>query len=178
MISHYKYPSMATICRPLLHSSSACLLPLASSLLLFGPLQSACYLLTSLKQRSIIYLCPAMRFTATITALVAATLTQRANAWATCGYGPDGGFIINEWEISASGVPDIPGVCGGLWDNMKRFADCIGISAPNCYDNGDGTLEWQFNVGVSCNAGMVESAWWEATQNQWGAIECEQGDQT
>ena len=58
MISHYKYPYIATIYRPLLHSSSACLLPLASYLLLFGPLQSVCYLLTSLKRHSIIYTLP------------------------------------------------------------------------------------------------------------------------
>jgi hypothetical protein len=113
-----------------------------------------------------------MRLTAITTALVAATLTERANAWTSCAHATQGGLIIQEWTVSASDVPDIPGTCGGLWDNLKRFPDCIGISAPGCYDQGGNTLVWQFNVGISCNPGMVESAWWEATQNQYGALDC------
>ena len=49
---------------------------------------------------------------------------------------------------------DVPGRCGGLWDNLKQFADCIGVSDSTCVAR-DGGLEWDFTVGISCNFGMV-----------------------
>ena len=57
------------------------------------------------------------------------------------------------YSIEASGVPNIPGTCGGLWDNMKRFAACpIGIVAE-CSTLNDGRLYWGFTVGKGCNGG-------------------------
>ena len=65
----------------------------------------------------------------------------------------------------------VPGVCGGLWDNLKQFADCIGVSSPACEPR-DGGLHWTFANGVSCNTGMVEATWWDATKNKYGSIDC------
>jgi hypothetical protein len=31
---------------------------------------------------------------------------------------------------------------------------------------------WKFTTGVGCNAGDVGSAWWRATKNKFGAIDC------
>ena len=67
----------------------------------------------------------------------------------------------------------IPGICGGLWDNLKQFADCIGVGDASC-DGTDGNLSWQFTDGGSCNKGMVEATWYDATKNAYGAIECEE----
>ena len=65
----------------------------------------------------------------------------------------------------------VPGICGGLWDNLKQFADCVGVSSPGCEPR-DGGLHWHFTNGVSCNKGMIEATWWDATQNKYGSISC------
>ncbi|KAH7406985.1 hypothetical protein DE146DRAFT_648985 [Phaeosphaeria sp. MPI-PUGE-AT-0046c] len=67
----------------------------------------------------------------------------------------------------------IPGTCGGLWDNLKRFADCIGVgNNAFCRQEENGDLRWHFQNGASCNAGMVEATWYEATKNEYGSIDC------
>ncbi|KAK8064482.1 hypothetical protein PG994_007120 [Apiospora phragmitis] len=75
------------------------------------------------------------------------------------------------WVITANSVGDIPGTCGGLWDNLKRFADCVGVSGSWCGGT-NGHLEWRFTVPDTCNKGMLSSTWWEATRNQYGALAC------
>ncbi|KAF2661963.1 hypothetical protein K491DRAFT_710386 [Lophiostoma macrostomum CBS 122681] len=79
------------------------------------------------------------------------------------------------YQVHADSVPagDVPGRCGGLWDNLKQFADCIGVSSPTC-EARDGGLQWDFTVGISCNTGMVDATWWDATTNNFGSIDCEQ----
>lgn len=58
-----------------------------------------------------------------------------------------------EYRVRATGVDDIPGRCGGLWDNLKRFAACpVGIIAE-CSRLNDGSLYWDFMVGKGCNGG-------------------------
>jgi hypothetical protein len=68
----------------------------------------------------------------------------------------------------------IPGTCGGLWDNLKQFPDCIGVGLETCEANENGDLFWTFSNGSGCNEGMVEATWFDATQNQWGSLECEE----
>ncbi|KAF1977811.1 hypothetical protein BU23DRAFT_451713 [Bimuria novae-zelandiae CBS 107.79] len=80
-------------------------------------------------------------------------------------------YFVSKYEVTASGVNDIPAVCGSLWSNLRRFADCIGVSEASC-GGSNGNLVWQFRNGISCNGGMVESAWWEATKNQYRGIDC------
>ncbi|KAH8647756.1 hypothetical protein BX600DRAFT_443102 [Xylariales sp. PMI_506] len=106
----------------------------------------------------------AVFFTTTLAALAstvsAATCVVQNNA-------------VKTYIVTASGLGDVPGTCGGLWDNLKRFADCAGVSNPECDDGGtQGNLFWRFTVSTFCNAGMVESTWWEATQNDYGSISC------
>ena len=72
----------------------------------------------------------------------------------------------------------MPGICGGLWDNLKHFSDCLVATDSNCepgegYDGQDYDMIWSFGTMSICNPGMVESAWWEATKNEWGAIDCD-----
>lgn len=33
-------------------------------------------------------------------------------------------------------------------------------------------MKWTFRPYMFCNKGHVESAWWEATRNRFGAIQC------
>jgi hypothetical protein len=74
-------------------------------------------------------------------------------------------------------VPDIPAVCGGLWSNLRRFTECHALAGTSCGQGskGAGHMHWQLNISLLCNAGMVHSAWWEATRNKWGAIDCNAG---
>ncbi|KAK7923672.1 hypothetical protein PG985_007743 [Apiospora marii] len=78
----------------------------------------------------------------------------------------------NDYAVGADGVDDIPGICGGLWDNLKHSGACPVLGMHSCGAEGAG-LVWKFGVTDFCNRGHVESAWWEATKNRWGAIHCE-----
>ncbi|OAL07749.1 hypothetical protein IQ06DRAFT_342457 [Phaeosphaeriaceae sp. SRC1lsM3a] len=110
-----------------------------------------------------------MRFilsTAALAALCTVSLAETKCHYRTQQFAAD-------FDITASGVPDIPGTCGGLWDNLKRFADCIGVGNNEfCREEENGDLRWHFQNGASCNAGMVESAWYEATKNEYGPLDC------
>lgn len=57
------------------------------------------------------------------------------------------------YGVRAENVDDVPGVCGGLWDNLKQFAACPVGSVAECTDIGDGALTWTFLVGHGCNSG-------------------------
>ncbi len=107
-----------------------------------------------------------MKFTAfSLTAFAALATTASATS-CTTNLAP----YVLPYTVTASGVGDIPGICGGLWDNLNHFSSCV---ASNTYCGGsDGNLKWQFTVSLLCNGGMVESAWWEATKNQFGSISC------
>ncbi|KAL4947454.1 hypothetical protein BDW69DRAFT_204351 [Aspergillus filifer] len=97
---------------------------------------------------------------------VAALATQSSattceNTWTSPNF-------YHDWEVTAPGVPNIPDVCGRLWNELR----CPVPSRTSCRDSGDSNLVWKFTSGVGCNAGDVESAWWRATQNSFGGIEC------
>lgn len=80
----------------------------------------------------------------------------------------------NGYFIFATGVDDIGGTCGGLWDNLKGFGLC-GASDTVCEEDefdGKSILKWKFRVPIFCSDGSVEAAWWEATRNQYGSINC------
>lgn len=73
---------------------------------------------------------------------------------------------------AAQPIPDVSGVCGGLWDNLKGWSQCA-ASATFCGVKGElNDLKWEFTVPSICNSGMVESAWWEATRNAYGGVTC------
>ncbi|PGH12249.1 hypothetical protein AJ79_04429 [Helicocarpus griseus UAMH5409] len=102
-----------------------------------------------------------------LTAFVAATNAASCRYWFPT-------ILTHRYEAGADGVDDIPGICGGLWDNLNRFPACASSSQTSCGQgsNGPGHLHWEFTVTIYCNPGMVESAWWEATRNRFGAITC------
>lgn len=83
-------------------------------------------------------------------------------------------FIARKWLVIGTGIDDIPGRCGGFWDNMNNsnFHGACAVSQPNCGEDGNGDMVINFVVGSGCNGGHVESAWWEATQNEFGPLDC------
>ncbi|WYZ45980.1 hypothetical protein EsH8_IX_000205 [Colletotrichum jinshuiense] len=116
-----------------------------------------------------------MKFTASTVLLALAAFSPLASA-AQCSRTQDpdpstgSGAQTYHYTVTATGVDDIPGRCGGLWDNLKRFGVCV-ASRTNCSGSG-GRLSWSFTATVGCNGGMVESTWWEATRNNFGSIDC------
>lgn len=101
-----------------------------------------------------------------------AALTNTADAAHGCNKNTVSGPVVRYQVRSSDKVPDIPGICGGLWDNMKRFGECASASNTWCGDVDDGYLGWDFTSFVGCSDGMVSSTWYEATRNQWGHIDC------
>jgi len=85
------------------------------------------------------------------------------------------GGLALRYDVHARGVNEVPRICGGLWDNLKRFTDCT-ASRPSCGNDSDSHvsvgLRWSFDVPIGCNRGMIESTWWEATRHDWGSISC------
>ncbi|KAK1967146.1 hypothetical protein LY78DRAFT_692281, partial [Colletotrichum sublineola] len=79
-------------------------------------------------------------------------------------------------NLALGSVSDVPATCGKLWQNLRRFPVC-GVSYPACrpHPKYEDVLVWDLTVWVGCTIGMVQSAWWEATQNQFGAMECSRG---
>ncbi|KZL80280.1 hypothetical protein CI238_10602 [Colletotrichum incanum] len=71
-------------------------------------------------------------------------------------------------------VPDISKTCGDLWSNLRRHPGCAAASEATCreHENMEGVLVWHFTASSFCNVGMVGSAWWEATHNEFGHLEC------
>ncbi|CEJ87295.1 hypothetical protein VHEMI04368 [[Torrubiella] hemipterigena] len=111
----------------------------------------------------------------TKTFLAAAMALPAFTEAASCVYRADGSAILRRYKINADGVDDVPGICGGLWDNMNGQGACHGAIPGWCNDNGGGKLEWVFDIGVACNSGAVEAVWWEATKNRFGDIHCSFG---
>ncbi|PKS13016.1 hypothetical protein jhhlp_000357 [Lomentospora prolificans] len=108
-----------------------------------------------------------MRFSVIVAAAVAAFAPQASAA--VCRRWKTGAF--QAYTVQASGVDNIPGVCGGLWNNLKQFGACAVPSMTDCSGSG-GNLEWTFQASAGCNGGMVEATWWDATENRFGGINC------
>ncbi|KAK8064481.1 hypothetical protein PG994_007119 [Apiospora phragmitis] len=80
-----------------------------------------------------------------------------------------GGVAAFQYTIfDVPGVTDPNGLCNGLRDNLHPFGQCA-ESQFDCRMVGN-RFEWQLVVPDSCNNGMIASAWWEATKNNFGAI--------
>ncbi|TKW48190.1 hypothetical protein CTA1_6327 [Colletotrichum tanaceti] len=74
----------------------------------------------------------------------------------------------------AARIEDIGAVCDRLWKGLHHHAGCAAITEPSCGEHEflEGVLEWRFSGSSFCNVGMVQSAWWEATHNKHGNLEC------
>jgi len=110
-----------------------------------------------------------MKFSTTSLLVMTASLLNRASA---------NSCVVNQNALytytitTDNSLPNISGVCGGLWDNLKGFSACS-ASATSCGAYGSGNvLRWEFTVPNICNSGDVEAAWWDATTNNWGGISC------
>ncbi|KAK1988912.1 hypothetical protein LZ30DRAFT_817936 [Colletotrichum cereale] len=77
-------------------------------------------------------------------------------------------------NLRLAAVPDIGDTCDALWKHLRRFPTCAIIFEPSCgpHPTVDGILVWTFTVMSLCGPGMVGSAWWEATQNEFGSLGC------
>lgn len=88
-------------------------------------------------------------------------------------------FYSNQFTIHMEEVDDAPDICHWLWTFLEIWPLCL-ASKPSCGWNStreDGTgqgLKWDFEVSMGCNGGMVNSAFWEATENEWGSVHCRQ----
>ncbi|BCS28441.1 uncharacterized protein APUU_70011A [Aspergillus puulaauensis] len=100
------------------------------------------------------------------TLLALAALATRSSA-ATCENTWTSPNLYYDWKITAPDVPEIPAVCGRLWDELR----CPAPSRTS-YRDDSGTLVWKFTTGIGCNAGDVESAWFRATKDSYGTIAC------
>ncbi|KAK8105003.1 uncharacterized protein PG998_004398 [Apiospora kogelbergensis] len=77
----------------------------------------------------------------------------------------------NQYVVRADGVSDIPGICGGLRDNLHGRSCSVYPFSHSCVEEG-GQLVWKFSSTDFCTSGNVEGAWWEATKNRFGDIQC------
>ncbi|KAF2750944.1 hypothetical protein M011DRAFT_523858 [Sporormia fimetaria CBS 119925] len=109
-----------------------------------------------------------MKFTIAVSALAFATSTFAASC---ARHTP---AAVYEYEIIAEGVPNIPDVCGRLWNELSQFSSCVVGTSHSCEERAppNGRLRWVFSVGYGCDGGAVEAAWWDATLNDYGAIDC------
>ena len=110
----------------------------------------------------------------TIITAALASLSTTATA-AKCVHSSLPGQVV--WDISADGVKDVAGKCKGFWDNLnaKKFVGaCARVGDPYCGTKGGDKhhLHAVFTTMMWCNKGHVESAWWEATKNKYGSIQC------
>ncbi|KXH37578.1 hypothetical protein CSAL01_07489 [Colletotrichum salicis] len=96
------------------------------------------------------------------------------NSGAICQRKTHPAHVLHSYALKAnSGVDDVPKVCGDLWYNLHRFPGCASASQANCYKGiEEGSLVWLFTASNFCNPGMVQSAWYEATHNDYGAAVC------
>lgn len=78
-----------------------------------------------------------------------------------------------EYKVEIPHVPEshpIDEVCGRLWKQLKDWPLCIVSSPHGCWQQ-NRTLKWHFHTHNWCNKGMVESAFWGATNEaMWGHI--------
>ncbi|KAL0931817.1 uncharacterized protein CTRU02_212770 [Colletotrichum truncatum] len=89
-------------------------------------------------------------------------------------------FVLPLWlrySVEAHDIPegeDVPALCNKLWKELKQFAgSCVvNIDRPHCKANGPTKLQWDFSVGLGCNTGMVQAAWWDAVKDRMGLIKC------
>lgn len=79
------------------------------------------------------------------------------------------------WFVEAKGVPDIEGTCHQLWIKLQEQAGCKATGFPkfaSCGEDQIGRLQWIFGVPKTCDGADVQAAWFWATGDKFGIIEC------
>ncbi|KXJ90250.1 hypothetical protein Micbo1qcDRAFT_205859 [Microdochium bolleyi] len=86
-------------------------------------------------------------------------------------------LIYLDWEVRAPAVvsDNMPGLCGGLWDNMKGFGNCEYLSSTHCGAEADGSLLWKFTSPVTCSNDAIEASWTRATYSKQENVTCVRG---
>lgn len=93
---------------------------------------------------------------------------EEPTAWCTV----EGG-IVHRYKVIIKEVDDVNVTCEKLWKGIRGHRFLCPTSKKHCaaspiYKKG---LDWSFTVGLGCNPGCVESAFWGATKNKFGALE-------
>lgn len=93
-----------------------------------------------------------------------------------------GDYFTKHYNIFIAPLPkkEIGPLCDTFWKKLKRHWLCTVSSPHGCGPwtnstrgaNGTEGVKWEFTVFKGCNSGMVESAFWEATKNRHGGIDC------
>ncbi|KAL0941856.1 uncharacterized protein CTRU02_204619 [Colletotrichum truncatum] len=82
-------------------------------------------------------------------------------------------YLFHGFIIEAMTVRDVPAVCNDLWGGLAHFGTTCGlIMKQNCIEIEPGVLRWEFSVGSACQLGHIQAAWYEATKNKYGALDC------
>lgn len=77
------------------------------------------------------------------------------------------------YKVTIPTIPltrDVPNVCHHLWKELKKHKLCQVINPHGCYEGDNRSLQWHFGAPTLCRSGMIRSAFWEATKNQFGAL--------
>lgn len=79
-----------------------------------------------------------------------------------------------QWQIDIPNIPesdDINVICNRLFRELEVWTIC-GLAKPfSCWEGHNRTLKWHFGTTIFCNPGMIQSAFWEATnKNQYGGL--------
>lgn len=105
--------------------------------------------------------------------LVALSASATLSTAASCSFEREFDGWSRVWTLKADGIDSIPNRCDAITDNLKRFAACTGFTDKDCNrEDTDGKLVLKFRTVGACDTGMVHSAWFEATNNDFGPIKC------
>ncbi|KAK8859586.1 hypothetical protein PGQ11_010320 [Apiospora arundinis] len=113
-----------------------------------------------------------MQFSATAIAFATVLAGLPSLGWAddscTVVHSDTGKFGVTI-KIPNHGIPDAPGLCRGLGNQLGR--DCGKDSLT--YSVKDGKLVIKFSIGAMCSPKRIENSWWHASKsNKYGAIHC------
>jgi hypothetical protein len=113
-----------------------------------------------------------MRFLTVATVAALASTAMAENDCFRQEYGQFRYFVTADVPAAEHG-----NVCGALWDNLAQFKGGCYAGLPSCgkkfpEDPTNETLQWTFETGITCDSGMVEATWWDATENKFGGINC------
>lgn len=100
---------------------------------------------------------------------LAPRVPPHADAWCTWR---NPGFVF-EYRVYIKEIDDVDVRCAKLWEGLAQHRFLCPVSKPRCEksDIHPKGLEWGFTVGYGCDLGCVQSAFWEATKNKFGALD-------
>lgn len=98
-----------------------------------------------------------------------------APAQPTCTRNGKGGPLVGryKYEVTIPTIPftrDPPNVCHHLWKELKKYPLCLVTKPNSCYEGDNRSLKWSFMAPRACRSGMVRTAFYAATKNQFGAL--------